>query len=55
MTTTEMRESLPGMILSLTDNQVALVLLALDYIRQGVSESDALRMAYEAMKKEGAA
>lgn len=55
MTIQDMRNSLPGMILSLTDKQVELVILALEYIRQGASEPEALQMAYEVMKKEGAA
>lgn len=40
-----MRNALPGMILSLTENQVLIVIRALDLIRQGIPEQQAFDMA----------
>ena len=55
LTVKEMRDALPGMILSLTDRQAELVLLAIQYVRQGMQEEAALQKAYEEMIRQGAA
>lgn len=55
LTVKEMRDALPGMILSLTDRQAELVLLAIQYVRQGMPEEAALQKAYEEMNRQGAA
>lgn len=55
LTVKEMRDALPDMILSLTDRQAELVLLAIQYVRQGMQEEAALQKAYEEMNRQGAA
>lgn len=55
LTVQEMRDALPGMILSLTDRQAELVLLAIQYVHQGMQEESALQKAYEEMNRQGAA
>jgi hypothetical protein len=52
MTTNEMRQALPEMILSLTEAQVELVLLAINYVRQGMDEETAILAAYADMSRE---